>query len=449
MAVSSWFIRKIVAPAWAWYEGSSYIKIAQQLEKEEHLSLEERRERQWELLKYVVRESYDNCEFYRKKFQAAGFHPRELKSWDDLNSIPILTKKEIREHGSEMISRKFRKEKLVPRKTSGSTGVSLHFFNDDKEFQFKRGVTLYRDQWSGWRLGDWQARVWGNPEYKKSWRGYLRNYLLERGIYLDTLKMDEKMMRDFARRILKLRPTLLFGHAHSLYLFAKYWEEVNLPEYTFKGIISTAMVLHAHERAKCEQVFHSKVYDRYGCEEVSLIASECEAHEGLHINTDSLIVEVIEDGKQVKEGKEGKVIVTDLRNTAMPFIRYQVGDMAIPSNKQCSCGRSYPLLTKIAGRIADYLITPDGQWVSGISLTENFATLIPGVEQVQIIQDMQDHLLLRIVPGADFGPQSRTEIQRLIKERFGEKMRYDIEQIDKIQPMASGKYRFAINKVLE
>jgi len=449
MTVSSWLIRKVIAPAWAWYENSSYIKIAQQLEKESYLSLEERLERQWELLKYVIKESYENCEFYKKKFKAAGFHPNDLKSWVDLKSIPILTKKEIREYGSEMISRKFRKEKLVPRKTSGSTGVSLHFYTSDKEFQFKRGVTFYRDQWSGWRLGDWQARVWGNPEYKKSWRGYIRNYLLERGIYLDTLRIDEQMMKDFAKRILKLRPTLLFGHAHSLFLFAKYWEDNNLPDYSFKGIISTAMVLHQHERTKCEEVFNSKIFDRYGCEEVSLIASECEAHEGLHINTDSLVVEIVDEGEPVSDGKEGKVVVTDLRNTAMPFIRYQVGDMAIASDKQCSCGRTYPLLTKIAGRIADYLITPDGQWVSGISLTENFATLIPGVEQVQIIQDKRDHLLLRIVSGKDFCSQSYEEIQRLIKERFGDKMRYDIEKIDKIQPLASGKYRFAINKIFE
>lgn len=449
MSLSSAIVENYIAPLWASHEKSDYIKISRELKKAESLSLEERRETQWELLKLIVHSAFEHCPYYRKKYQAVGFHPGDLKTWEDFEAVPVLTKKEIRENAMELIAQNADRSDFVPRKTSGSTGVSLNFFSSDSEFQFKRGVTLYRDQWSGWRLGEWQAMVWGNPEYKKSWRGYLRNYLLERGLYLDTLKMDEAMMKDFARRILKKRPTLLFGHAHSLYLFAKFWENENLPQISFKGIISTAMVLHSHEREKCEQVFGSRLFDRYGCEEVSLIASECEAHQGLHTNSDSLVVEVVGSTKQATTENEGAVIVTDLRNMVMPFIRYQVGDMAVAEEKACSCGRTYPLLKSISGRIADYLISPEGQWISGISLTENFATLIPGLEQVQIVQEKKDFLRLRIVSAPDFNDKSMAEINRLVLERFGASMKYEIEKIEKVEPTASGKYRFAINKIQE
>jgi phenylacetate-CoA ligase len=259
--------------------------------------------------------------------------------------------------------------------------------------------------------------------------------------------MDESMMVAFANEIFKRKPTMLFGHAHSLYLFSKFWEKRGFPQYNFKGILSTAMVLHSHERLKTQDVFQAPVFDRYGCEEVSLIASECSAHEGLHINTDSLVVELIRNGHQVPLGMEGKVVVTDLCNFSMPFIRYEIGDLAVAVDKKCSFGRSYPLLSKVTGRIADYLITPDGNLISGISLTENFATLIPGIEQIQIIQEHINELTLKIVPSTGYCEGTREEISHLIVERFGKDMKFNVQLVTKIPIEKSGKYRFAICKV--
>jgi phenylacetate-CoA ligase len=133
----------------------------------------------------------------------------------------------------------------------------------------------------------------------------------------------------------------------------------------------------------------------------------------------------------------------------MPFIRYEVGDRAVASDRACSCGRTYPLLDAVAGRIADYLITPDGSLVSGISLTENFATLIPGVEQVQLVQEERDHLTVRIVPAPEFGDVSRAAIQSMVRERFGAAMRHTVEEVERIPQESSGKYRFSICRIPE
>jgi phenylacetate-CoA ligase len=251
------------------------------------------------------------------------------------------------------------------------------------------------------------------------------------------------MMARFATLVLEKRPSLLWGHAHSLYLLARFWESRSYPQPPLKGVLSTAMVLHAHEREKIQEIFGVPVFDRYGCEEVSLIGSECEAHEGLHVNSDSLFVEI--DQRDAEAA--GHVLVTDLRNRGMPFIRYEVGDRGLWSDQPCSCGRTYPLLQGIMGRVADYLVTPDGDLVSGISLTENFATLIAGVRQVQIVQDELTHLLIRVVPEPEFeatGPQATAD---LVRERFGPEMRFDIELVQRIPQEATGKYRFTICRV--
>ncbi len=443
MSLSRAFFRRVIAPLWAVKERSPYIRIAARLERDARIDPELRRERQLARLRAMVDYAGRQSPFYARRFREAGFQPGDLRGWDDLARLPVLTKAEVRAHADALRARSFRGA-VHPKKTSGSTGVSLHFQVDDGSVQWKRGVMLWRDEWTGWRLGEPSAMIWGNPVLPRTARERFRNRFLERLFYLDTLAMDGETMEAFADEVVRRRPTLLFGHAHSLYLFARHWSARPRPPVSLKAALSTAMVLRPHERKGVEEAFGIPVFDRYGCEEVSLIASECEAHRGLHVNGDTLVVEVDED----RPGSgEGRVLVTDLTNRAMPFIRYEVGDRAVPAAGPCPCGRTYPRLETVAGRIADYLRTLDGRLVSGISLTENFATLIPGVEQVQIIQDRRDHLRLRLVLAPDFGGAGRARIASLVRERFGEGMAYDIEPVDRIAPEASGKYRFAVNAI--
>jgi phenylacetate-CoA ligase len=347
-----------------------------------------------------------------------------------------------------MLAEGFDPAKLVRKTTSGSTGVSLEVFVDEPSMQWKRACTLRSDEWSGWRFGERKAMIWGNPEYlKRGWRGVLRNKVLDRERYLDTLKMDEAAMARFADDLARKPPSLIFGHAHSVYLFAEFVRRESLGPIRPKGVITSAMILHGWQRRVIEEVLACKVTNRYGCEEVSLIACECERHEGLHVNSDGVYVELMRDGKPVGPGEPGSVVVTDLTNRAMPIIRYQVGDVAVWAGKPCNCGRGMPLLQRIEGRDADYVTTSRGELVSGISLTENFAMLVPGIAQLQIIQEELDRFTFRIVQGEDFGPESLSRIAELVVERFGPQAQHDCEYVDFIPPEPSGKYRFCISDV--
>lgn len=440
-------VKHVVAPLWAMKEGSPYLRHLKALEGADRLPYSQVRERQFQKLALLLRHAVDHTSYYRTRFADAGVLTGDITTIDDIVKVPILSKDDVRAHRKAMIADNVPPEKLFQKKTSGSTGVSIELCVDDDSAQWKRACAQKYDRWAGWDLGYRIGAIWGNPQHDLNWRTRLRNRLLERYVFLDTLKMDEDAMGQFYSELKMKRPPILFGHAHSLYLFARFLEGMGLADIRPRGIISTCMVLHDFERKTIEQVFGCRVTNRYGCEEVSLIACECSVG-NMHLNCDTLIVEFIRDGKPVPPGEPGAIVVTDLTNYGMPFIRYRVGDVGIPSAKSaCPCGCTYPIMDSLEGRVADYVVTPEGNYISGISLTENFAMHLPGVKQMQIVQEKIDHLTFRLVKGENFSENTVADLQRLALERFGQQMRWDVEYVDSIQSESSGKYRFCISRI--
>ncbi len=442
------FNRHIVQPLYAAKAGSRHLEYLRTLRRTQFDSADAVRARQLAALRAILRHAFDTVPFYRASWTAAGVHPEDVTDFADLRRFPIVTKTDLRTRAAEFHSEAYRGP-FVTKRTSGSTGVPLTIRLDEAGKQWKYAGTLRGDEWSGWRLGQRVAKVWGNPDYLKAgFKGRLRNALLDRAVHLDTIHLTDERIRDFARTLRRRRPGLLFGHAHSLYLIAERFRQDGIDDVRPNGIVSTAMPLHAWQRKTIEEVFGTKATDRYGCEETSLIAGECEVHNGFHINADSVHLEI--EGKPAHDrgrAVTGPLLVTDLCNRAMPLIRYRNGDHATLSDRACPCGRGLPLLERVEGRDADYVVTPAGALVSGISLTENFACLIDGTAQVQIVQEEVTLLRLRIVPTDAFGSESRRRIATLVGETFGPTMRHDIELVDAIPQEPSGKYRFCVSKV--
>ena len=442
--------RHLIAPAHAAWKGQSQLRHLRRLLRTQHDSTEVVAARQAKTLRSLARHAIATAPFWRDRFADVQLAADDIQVVDDLRRLPILAKADIRGAGETMLSSAYSRAELHEHRTSGSTGVSVVTYRDEACQQFKRAATLRSDEWSGWRRGERIACVWGNPDYPRGLKARLHNTLLCRNVaWLDTLKMDDSNLHAFVDELSRWRPSLLFGHAHSLYLLATFVHAQRAAERIRpKGIIATCMVLHDFERERIEDVFGCKVTNRYGCEEVSLIACECEQHAGLHVNSDCVLVELIDrNGGACQPGESGRVIVTDLTNRAMPIFRYEVGDMATWAPSKCSCGRSLPLLEKIEGRVADYVVTPRGEYVSGISLTENFALRVPGVAQMQIVQEQIDFFIYNIVRNGEFGADSLEQIAALTRERFGDEVRHECRFVDKVLPEPSGKYRFCISKV--
>lgn len=431
--------RHLLHPLMAWREGSAHLRHLRTLRRTQFDPPEVIRARQLAALKAQLQHAWDTVPYYRTAWTQAGVHPSDVRELGDLEAFPVVTKADIRRHNLALVSSAFDIAKLRVKRTSGSTGVPLTIYCDEPAMQWKAACTIRSDEWSGYRLGQRVAKVWGNPEYRHfGLKGRLRNRLFDRAVYLDTLNLNDDRIAAFTRTIRRHRPGLIFGHAHSLYLLACSLKKSRVCDVRPNGIISTAMILHDWQRSVIEGVFGCKVTNRYGCEEVSLIASECDAHRGLHVNADSIYHEVQDDGK---------LLVTDLSNRAMPLIRYQVGDVVVPSSRACGCGRGLPLIERVEGRDADYVLTPAGHLISGISLTENFAVLVPGAAQVQIVQESITRLRIRLVADDAFDAGSRAKIAELVRDTFGGTVAHDVELVDAIPQEPSGKYRFCISKV--
>jgi phenylacetate-CoA ligase len=442
-------IRTVIGPLWARWEGSPYLQHYRRLQRTQFDDPDAIRARQWEAVQAMIHHAYATVPFYRARFEQHGLHPEQIQDFEDYGRVPVLTKADIRANSATMLSDVFDRQTLHTKKTSGSTGVALVVRCDEAAMQFKRACMLRSDEWSGWRFGEPVTLLWGNLEHcqRRGWRGWLRTHVLERISGLDTLKMDQEAMNRFAERLVAKPPALLFGHAHSVYLFAEYWRQACHPKLHPHGIITAAMVLHNWQRRVIEEVFGCHVTNRYGCEEVSLIACECDRHEGLHVNADGVYVEVERDGRPVALGEPGSLIVTDLSNRGMPLLRYQIGDVGVWTTRRCSCGRGLPLLDRLEGREADYVLTRAGRLISGISLTENFALQVPGLAQLQIIQETVDRFRFRIVRDGGFGADSLARLRQLVHERFGDTVAYECEFVERIPQEPSGKYRFCISKV--
>ena len=176
-----------------------------------------------------------------------------------------------------------------------------------------------------------------------------------------------------------------------------------------------------------------------------MIACECDVQQGMHINSEHVLVEfVTADGLPAPAGTPARILVTDLNNRGMPLLRYQIEDMGVLSEEACACGRGLPIMKEVSGRVADFLKTRSGDAVSGISLIELTLTKVPGVEQMQLVQESLDQLLVNRVKGVDY--TSETD-QRLVEEFqivFGEDTAIVIADVDEIPPLSNGKYRFSI-----
>jgi len=363
-------------------------------------------------------------------------------------SLPLLTKSIIRASTDEILSREFARSALGEHKTGGSTGVALTTYFDRDWLETRTADALRSDQWAGAFHGMKIASLWGNPPLPKTLKQHVRALLIDRFVYLDTIDLNERSIEDFIARWRREKPEILFGHSHSLYMLARYLLEKGVQDLRPRGIISTSMMLLANERQVIESAFRSKVTDRYGCEEVGLIACECERRQGMHLNIEHLYIEFLRpDGTAATAGEEGAIVITDLLNRGMPFIRYRIEDVGAPSDRCCACGRGLPLMERVTGRVADYLKRRDGSMVAGVSLVERTLTAIPGLEQLQIVQPSSDEIVLSVVRAPDFSAATEQALLAEFRAVFGPGINIRAEYVERIPQERSGKYRFSICRI--
>ena len=431
-------------------DASTQFRWLNKLEKSQYLSFDELNVLQWRRLKKLLHHAYTNCPFYSRRMDDYGLTPPQIKDRSDFAKLPFLTKEDIQSNLSALTAQNYPMEALVANKTGGSTGKPIRYFHDQDRIFSMAATAIRHDRWAGLDIGDKLAGLWGARQDLTSFQSMkyrIRNCLVNRMMVLDTSSLSEEKLFRFVQDLTKFKPKGILAYSNSMYMFSKFVHENMINGLNVKSIITSAEVLHDHERKLIEDVFQTKVFNRYGCREVSLIASECDEHKGLHIAEDCLLVEIVKDGQPAEKGQEGEIIITDLLNFGMPFIRYKIEDVGAFSEGECPCGRSLLLLKTVLGRMTDFLITPQNDMVSGASLTIYLIANTPGVGQAQFIQNRKDHILIKIVRRPEFNNDSKEFLKNKLPEFFGPTMTYEFRYVEEIPKESSGKYRFSICNV--
>lgn len=447
MRLMSALSRHVFNPLWDLKDGSQRLRVLRRLERTQWLPLVELLELQRTRLEQIVRYAGVNSPYYQQLFSERGFDPANFDI-AAFSSLPLLTKSIIRASTDSLLSRAFRRDELGHHKTGGSTGVALTTYFDRDWLEIRTADAMRSDQWAGAFHGMKVAALWGNPPVARTLKERLRRACIDRFVYLDTIDLNERSIEAFIAAWRREQPEVLFGHSHSLYMLAHYLLDKGISDLRPRGIVSTSMMLLAHERREIEQAFECKVTDRYGSEEVGLIGCECERHAGMHLDIEHLYIEFLRsDGSPAKAGEEGAIVITDLLNRGMPLIRYRIEDVGVPSERRCPCGRGLPLMERVAGRVADYLKRRDGSLVAGVSLVERTLTAIQGIEQLQIVQPSREEIILNVVRAHDFTEASEQALLREFRVVFGDGIDFRPQYVQSIPQESSGKYRFSICRI--
>lgn len=417
----------------------------QWLPREELLALQQTK------LQRLLAHAYQHVPYYRRLFDEAGFQP--TASTVDLVAfarVPTLSKALITANFEALKSQVPGYDKKMSKLTTGgSTGRPLIFMQDNNFRDYVTANIQRHLTWGGHQLGEPQAYIWGaNFEVttSQSRRTRLMDTLFNRFL-TNAYLLSEERLKLFAEKIRQKRPSLLYGYPSAIYRFAEFVREQGMNDIKFDSMFSSAEVLYPQQRELIEATFGGKMFNRYGTRELGGVACECNAHTSLHVSVEEVFVEILDDnGQPVQPGQAGNIVVTNLNNYGMPFIRYRVEDMGSWSPQQsCPCGRALPLLDLTQGRRIDLFKTRDRGLVWGGFASPLFG--LPGLKQFQLVQKSLDEVVVRIVKEGDLNETGMATIERTIHLALGDHVQINYEYLNEIPVVASGKYRYVISEL--
>lgn len=407
----------------------------------------------YNLVKYAV--TY--VPYYRDIYQKLNFDLKQETISEDIKRFPILTKDTISKNFGRLISEeKF--ECTYINSSGGSTGKPIEIIQDREYRQKQHDLTRFFDTFAGYHFGDKLALVWGAERdilYPNSIQNFINaiiTKLYRNTITLNSFMMTNNDMFNYVQKINSFKPNYMLAYAQSAYELAKFVRANKLNVRPFTGIITSAGTLYDDMRNTIEETFGCKVFNRYGSRETGLLAMECEAHNGLHINLFSQYIELLDDNNNVlpfNSEECGKVIVTQLNNHVMPLIRYEIGDIAQRcALTACPCGRGLPLLKSIRGRTVNVFKKKDGTKIDGEYFTHLFYH-VNEIRRFQVIQHNYDDIevIIELHPEVFLEDSFYNNLTYQIQTIMGKSCWVRYSLVEKIKPAQSGKYIYTISKL--
>lgn len=188
------------------------------------------------------------------------------------------------------------------------------------------------------------------------------------------------------------------------------------------------------------------VHDMYSCQEAGYIALQCHEYGRYHIQSENLLVEILnEKGEWCSPGEMGRVVITTLHNFAMPLIRYAVGDYA-EAGEPCPCGRGLPVINRIYGRERNMVTLPGGGKHYPSFPSDAWAHLAP-IRQIQLVQKSLEHIEARLAMDREMNESERDAFIKVIQERMKHPFRITISYYDRIERSKGGKFEDFISEI--
>ena len=393
-------------------------------------------------LKEIVMVAFLHSKFYSQCYTASGFELGDMEKDGWFEKLPIITKKDLKENFDEFVNPKLR-QYLKVSTTGGSTGTPIKTGYDGR---IPEEIYSWRLQnWFGVNPWDDHAYVWRDT--RASRLAKFKNAALwwpTKHLKMDAAFITEKGMSDFIKKYNKLKPPLLQGYVGAITQLAQFVVDKGLRVHSPKFVWTTSAPLPTSQRKLIMQAFGAPVCDQYGSCEVRWIAQQCHECGGLHVNTEHVHIEFVDDSNNpVPNGEYGRTLLTNLEDTVFPLIRYENGDRGRWLNDQCPCGRTLPLIDSVKGRESESFVLPSGKTINGEFLTTIFDSDPDIVKAFRCVQHKDLSITIEYIPSND--EAKPLKLLQLFADKIGDEVSVDFRKVDEIQH-DRGKLRFVVKE---
>ena len=370
-----------------------------------------------------------------------------------LSRLPILTKPLIRNHFDRMLSADLPRRKWHYNTSGGSTGEPVRFVQDRVAYDWSTALRFLTKNLWGCAPGELELRLWGSErdvlEGTDGWRRRLFQSWTNVH-YLNAFRMTPERMREVVTWMNSNSPKLIVAYAQAAYELAGFIQREGLTVRPQHALVTSAGTLYPFMRETMARVFGCPVYNQYGSREVSDIAVEVPGISGLWVPPWSVYVEVVDDQDMpVPFGSSGSLVVTCLKNYAMPLIRYRIGDIgSLWLADTPFANQAGQVLQSVQGRSVDAFRTRNGTVIDG----EYFTHLMyfrPWVARFQVVQEALDRVVYRVVASASAPPTAELD-EIIAKTRLvlGSACVVQFEFVPALPDPDGGKFRYTLSRVM-
>ena len=421
------------------------------LQESQWWSKEQLEDYQLEQLSKLLQHAYENVPHYRRVFDENGLKPKDIQDFKDLQQLPYLTKQIIQDNLEDLKARNYPSSKFKYVTTGGSTGIPMGFYLENRVSNAKEWAFM-TTQWNrvGYKFGDKCIVLRGNVVESASKGKFWEYDPINKSLVLSSYHMTDETLPNYIQKIREFEPVFIQAYPSAITILGRFMKGHNIEPFpSVKAILCGSENLYPSQRELLEGVFKCRVYSWYGHAEQAVLAGECEVSSYYHIFPEYGVVELIgRDGKLVTQENElGEVVATGLNNFICPLIRYRTMDLATLSNSRCDCGRNYPLLKKVEGRLQEFIVSKTGSLVPLSGAYALIAKTSKNVNEAQFYQCEKGQITLNVVKKESYTKRDTQYIQDAFYKRFGNDLSLTIRFVDHIPRTQSGKYRFLIQKL--